>query len=338
MEKKDYILIAVLYGSLLVGIFFPGPSAAVSGTIKYLMMTMLFLAFIKVSPADVGRALLSNWVGMIWGTLLRLVVAPAVAYWVTLASYPPLALPILLLAGASTGVSSPFFTSLCRGNISYCLVMAVVTTLILPISLPAMVKVLAHATLDYDLTAMALFLAMIIFVPLGVAFVFRTLAPGMLGVVNRMSYPISLVVVAGINFGALGRYVPYLKTNPEEILYCAVYSIGLALVLALLGWSSTRTRNWADRVAASGSQVWINNILIIALAVYMNQPLAATLSVFYLIPFYGFVVFFSVLANRVEPAFVPGEKLYFLPSGSPCPTPANKRKEKEKGKIKRKTP
>jgi bile acid:Na+ symporter, BASS family len=306
MGKKDYILIAVLYGSLFAGIFFPGPSAAVSGTIKYLMMTMLFLAFIKISPADIGRALMSNWTGMIWGILLRLVIAPAVTYWITLALYPPLALPILLLAGVSTGVSSPFFTSLCRGNISYCLVMAVVTSLILPISLPVMVKILAHATLDYDLTAMALFLAMINFVPLGAAFVFRTLAPGLLEPMNRVSYPISLVVVAGINFGALGRYVPYLKTNPEQILYCAVCSIGLALVLALLGWSSTRTRNWADRVAASGSQVWVNNILIIALAVHMNQPLAATLSVFYLIPSYGFIVFFSVMANRVEPAPVTG--------------------------------
>ena len=306
MGKKDYILIAVLYGSLLVGILFPGPSAAVSGTIKYLMMIMLFLAFIKISPADVGRALMSNWGGMIWGSLLRLVIAPALAYWATLAWYPPLALPILLLAGASTGVSSPFFTSLCRGNISYCLVMAVVTSLILPISLPIMVKVLAHATLDYDLAAMALFLAMIIFVPLGAAFVFRALAPELLDPMNRMGYPISLVVVAGINFGALGRYVPYLKTNPEQILYCAVFSIGLALVMALLGWCSARTRNWADRVAASGSQVWVNNILVLALAVYMNQPLAATLSVFYLIPLYGVVVFFSVLANRGEPAPVAG--------------------------------
>ncbi len=304
MGNKDYILIAVLYGSLLAGVFLPELSADVSGTIKYLMMTMLFLAFIKISPADVGRALLSNWGGMIWGTLLRLVIAPAAAYWVTLTLYPPLALPIVLLAGASTGVSSPFFTSLCRGNISYCLVMAVVTSLILPVSLPLMVKVLAHATLDYDLTAMALFLAMIIFVPLGVAFTFRALAPRLLTHVNRMSYPISLVVVAGINFGALGRYVPYLKANPEQILFCAVFSIGLALVLALLGWSSTRVRDWPNRVAASGSQVWINNILIIALAVHMNQPLAATLSVFYLVPLYGFVVFFSVLANRVEPSAV----------------------------------
>lgn len=300
MKNKDYILIAVLYGSLLIGIIFPGPSAAVSEIIQYLMMTMLFLAFIKISPADVGLALKSNWTGMILGTLVRLVIAPALAYWVTLVSYPPLAFPVLLLAGTSTGVSSPFFTSLCRGNISYSLVMAVATSLILPVSLPVMVKLLTHATLGYDLTDMALFLSMIIFIPLGVAFLCQYMFPSLIKQMNRLSYPLSLVVVAGINFGALGRYVPYLKSNPEQVVYCAVCSFALAVVLAILGWYSCRTCSRADRVAASGSQVWINNILILALAIHINQPLAATLSVIYLIPLYGFVVFFSVMGNRVE--------------------------------------
>ena len=302
MRKQDYILIVVLYGTLLIGLVFPGPSAAVSVTIKHLMMTLLFLSFIKISPTDVGRALMSNWAGIILGSLLRLIIAPVVAYWVTLALYPPLALSMLLLAGVSTGVSSPFFTSLCRGNISYSLVMAVVTSLVVPISLPVMVKLLAHVTLDYALTDMALFLAMIIFIPLAAAFVFRALLPELLEPLNRISYPISMVVLVGINFGALGRYLPYLKANPEQILYCVVYSIGLSLMLAILGWGFARSRSWANRVAASGSQVWGNNIMIIALAVEMNEPLAATLSVIYLIPFYGFVVFFSVLANRGAPS------------------------------------
>lgn len=298
MGKKDYILIAVLYGSLLAGILFPGPSAAVSGTIKYLMMTMLFLAFIKISPADVGNALVSNWAGLILGLALRLFIAPGIAFYVTLLIYPPLALPILLLAGASTGVSSPFFTSLCKGNISYCLVMTVASSLIIPISLPFMVNILAESTLNYDLLAMAIFLAMIIFVPLFAAFGFRAISPRLLDKVNLMGYPISLVVIAAINFGALGRYVPYLKANPEQILYCAVFSIGLAIILAIIGWSSEKGKHWPDKVASSGSQIWLNNVLIIALAIQINQPLAATLSVFYFIPMYGFVIFFSILATR----------------------------------------
>ena len=265
------------------------------------MMAMLFLAFIKISPADVYKAFKRNWDGMIWGALLRLVVAPALAYWITLALYPPLAFPILLLAGASTGVTSPFFISLCRGNISYCLLMAVITSLLLPLSLPVMAQLLAQTKLDFDITSMSLFLSMVIFIPLGTAFLFRSFASGLLDLMNTISYPLSLILVAGINFGALGRYVPYLKANPEQILYSGIFSFGLAPVLALAGWFSVRTRAWEDRVAASGSQVWVNNILIIALSVHLHQPLTATLSAFYLIPLYGFVVIFSVMGSRFAP-------------------------------------
>lgn len=61
-------------------------------------------------------------------------------------------------------------------------------------------------------------------------------------------------------------------------------------------------------MASSGSQVWLNNVLIIALAIQIDQPLAATLSVFYFILLYGFVIFFSVLA--------PGKTLPGLPLGT----------------------
>lgn len=298
MNPKDYLLIVVLYGSLVCGLFFPESSKQISPYIKYLMMTMLFLSFIKISPGDVWQALRTNWAGLILGTVVRLVVAPALAYYATVLIYPPLAFSALLLAGVSTGVSSPFFTSLCKGDISFCLVMAVATSLLVPASLPFMVSLLAGSTLDYDLTAMALFLAMIIFIPLAAAFGSRILIPGILGQVNRWGYPISLCVIAAINFGALGRYVPYLKANPDQILYCALFSIVLAVMFALMGWIPYRKKAWPGKVASSGSQVWVNNVLIIALAIQMDQALAATLSSFYFIPLYGFVVYFSTLADK----------------------------------------
>ncbi len=297
MTAKDYILIIVLYGSLVLGIVFPGTSSRMAPLIKYLMMTMLFLSFIKIAPHDVWQALTANPVNLSLGIVFRLVAAPALAYFFTQSLYPALSLAMLLIAGASTGVSSPFFTALCRGNISYCLVMAVATSLLVPFTLPFMVKVLAATRLDYDLIGMALFLAMIILVPLGAAFLFRKTMPAALCLVNRSSYPISLVVIAAINFGALGRYVPYLKANPSQILYCALFATGLAVVMALSGWLSGLKKAWPDKVAASGSQVWLNNVLIIALAVHLDMPLAATLGAFYFLPLYGFVVFFSFLSR-----------------------------------------
>lgn len=300
MGKKDYLLLVVFSCSLLSGIAFPEASAIVTDSLKYLLMGLLFLSFLKISLADVIDALRRNWSGMISGTVLRLVLAPALAYGVTAALYPPMALPVLLLAGVSTGVSAPFFTAVCRGNISYTLVMAMVTTMLLPFSLPLMVRVLSDASLNYDLTAMGLFLAMIIFVPLGASGLLKTMAPRLVQPLNRYSYPLSLIVIAAINFGALGRYVPYLQANPQQIVIAFICALLVALVYGALGWVAIRTHNLADRIAASGSQVWVNNMLIVALAVHIDQPLAATLGILYLIPFYGFVFVFTGVAERAD--------------------------------------
>lgn len=298
MGRKDLILIAVLYGSLVLGALLPSYSSLVAPSIKYWMMAMLFLSFIKIAPNDVRRSLARNPINLLLGCVIRLIAAPAAAYWITNLLYPELALSMLLLAGVSTGVSSPFFVSLCKGDISFALVMAVMTSLLVPLSLPAMVKFMAGAKLNYDLFSMALFLAVIVFIPLISAFSLRAVAPGILRRVNARAYPISLVVIAMINFGALGRYVPYLKANPDQILLCIILSSGLAVCLALIGWLVSMQKTWSEKVASSGSQTWLNNVLIIALAVHLDNSLAAVLSAAYFLPLYGSVVLFSVMASR----------------------------------------
>lgn len=300
MGKKEYLLIVVMYSSLLAGLVFPESSAAISGTIKYLMMTMLFLAFIKISPEDVKNAFVYNSAAIAKGSFCCLILAPAAVYWAAHFLYPPLAFPVLLLAGASTGVSAPFFTSICRGNISYCLLMAIVTSILMPISLPLTVRLLASMRLDYELTEMALFLSMVIFVPLVLAFICRKLAPGLLASFDRISFPFSLVVLVGINFGALGKYAEYLQANPAQIMLCLAFAIGLAMILAAMGWYLSKGNVWEERMASSGSQIWVNNILIIALAVHIDNPLAATLSAVYLIPYYGFVGVYSHMYSRLK--------------------------------------
>lgn len=302
MGTKDYILLAVFYGSLCAGIVFPEASTVMSSSLKYLLMGLLFISFLKISLVDVIKALKNNWKGMIGGTVLRLIIAPALAYMTVNAIYPPLALPALLLGGVATGVSAPFFTSVCRGNISYTLVMAMVTSLLLPFTLPTMVRILSNSTIDYSLTSMALFLAAVIFIPLIAAFVLKHTAPGVIAPFNRNSYALSLIVIAGINFAALGRYVPYLKAHPGQIFYAVLCAVVLAPVMGGLGWFSARNCDFADRIAASGSQVWVNNMLIVALAVQIDLPLAATLGIMYLIPFYVAAVVFAKVADKQSSA------------------------------------
>ncbi len=300
MRPKDYLLIVVLYGSLLLGICLPEYSRYAAPVLKYLMMVMLFLAFINIAPDDVWHSLRKNPLNIIAGAAVRLIGAPIAVYGVTRLVYPEIALPMLLLAGVSTGVSAPFFTGLCRGNISFTLVMALLTSLLVPFSLPLMVRLLAGTTLNYNLTAMALFLALVIFIPLTAAFALRAYLPGALDQINRIAFPVSLVVLAVINFGALGHYLPYLKANSAQITGAVICSSLMAVAMAGLGWSTAWGRGWSEQVASAGSQVWLNNVLIIVLAVHLNDSTAAVIGAFYFVPLYAFVVFYHFLSGRQD--------------------------------------
>jgi len=298
MGSRDYILIGVLCGALLLGVLFPAASQRMAPAIKYLMMALLFLSFIEITPGDVWHAVRSSTPALVRGSLVRLVLAPVLVYGAVHALYPWLALPVLLLAGMPTGVAAPFFVSLCRGNISFTLVMAVVTSLLVPFSLPLIVKIVHGTELHYDLVSMGLFLAVIIFVPLISSFALRSTAPRLLARVNGMSYPLSLVIIAAINFGVLGRHVPYLMANVDHLVITAVTALLLGMVMTAVGWWTILGKGWENRMASAGSQLWINNVMLIALAVHLDSPLAAILGVVYILPYFGLFFFFSTYAGN----------------------------------------
>lgn len=298
MGSRDYVLITVLYGTLLLGIIFPEASQFMAPTIKYFMMMLLFLSFIRIAPGDVWQSLRSTAPAIVLGGIVRLILVPVLVYYAVDALFPWLALPILLLAGMPTGVAAPFFVSLCRGNISFTLVMAIVTSLLVPFTLPLMVDMVHGVTLDYDLLSLGLFLAMIIFIPLIASFVLRGVSPRLLDRVNGVTYPLSLIVIAAVNFGALGRYVPYLQANLDQLVIALVTVLLMTVTMAAIGWWTIPGKGWENRMASAGSQLWINNVMLIALAVHLDDPIAAILGVLYFLPSYGLVFFFSVLAGK----------------------------------------
>ena len=298
MGSRDYILITILYGTLLLGIIFPEASQVMAPTIKYFMMLLLFLSFIRIAPGDVWQSLRATASAIALGGIVRLVLVPVMVYYVIDAVFPWLALPLLLLAGMPTGVAAPFFVSLCRGNISFTLVMAIVTSLLVPFTLPVMVDMVHGMELEYDLLSLGLFLAMIIFVPLIASAVVRGVFPRLLDRLNGGIYPLSLVVIAAVNFGALGRYVPYLRANLDQLIIALITVLLLVAVMVSIGWWTMPGKGWENRMASAGSQLWINNVMLIALAVHLDNPIAAILGALYFVPSYGMVFFFSVRASR----------------------------------------
>ena len=180
------------------------------------------------------------------------------------------------------------------------LVMAAATSLVLPLSLPLMCRIMAGRSFDFDLTRMALLLMAIIFIPLALVWLGRLLLPRVLDGINRSSYPLSLTVMSLINFGAFGRYADYLTGNPTQVLMAVLIASLLLVLQATLGRLVFRTNPGPDRLAAMGSLIWINNVLIIVLGAELGDPLTSVLAAIYMIPLFASVALVGPLEKALS--------------------------------------
>ena len=154
MRLDDLLLFAVIFLSVAAAILFPGPSSIFHPYILYFMMLIMFLSFLKID----FRALLDTSAPALarLSTLsfVKLIALPAVLYWITLWILPDYAVPVLLLSGISTGVVGPFIATLVGAEVTQVLRMVIVTSLLVPFSLPPLVKLLAGAHIEIPLSEM----------------------------------------------------------------------------------------------------------------------------------------------------------------------------------------
>jgi BASS family bile acid:Na+ symporter len=290
LRIKDLVLLIVVFGSLAAGVLWPQETRRLAPFLSWFLMGMLFLAFLKVFPAEIWGTLKRYTVKLPLLMLAKLAVMPLIIYPLAVKLLPDYALGLTLLAGVSTGLSAPFFSGYVGANIPLVLAMTVVTTLLLPLTLPLLVKILIGRELHFDLLGLVGFMMVLIFLPLLASVFSRRLAPRLSGWLNERAYPISLILVAAINLGAAGLYTPFLKAHPGDVAISILLGSGLGVVMASAGMALFWSSPSLERVAAAGALGWINNVLVIVLGTYFNDPLTSVLAALYLVPYYALIV------------------------------------------------
>jgi BASS family bile acid:Na+ symporter len=291
MRTRDLILILVQVLGITGGVLFPEAVGFLTPSVLYLMMTILFLSFLRIDfgaflgvrPADLVE------VGL-W-TLVKLGLMP-VAFW-ALARWllPSYALPVLLLSGVSTGVVAPFLSNLLGANTTRVLQMVVVTSLLVPLTLPAWVKLLMGAELQIPFLHMVRMLAMVIFIPMLAVVVTRRVVPGLVDRLNRKQFPISLVLFLAISLGIFSSYSDFLKAHLHEVAVAAGLAFLLALAYSGLGIACARlVGRWVDGLTAAVSLTFVNNVLIVVFSFRFFDPQAPLLAAMYMLPFFAMVV------------------------------------------------
>ncbi|MBA4394128.1 MAG: bile acid:sodium symporter [Desulfobacca sp.] len=287
---KDAILLVVIYASLLVGIFFPGFSSLFQPVPFYSMMTLLFLSFLPLRLADIWKTLAESLGVISIFLIIRMILLPVSIALLFKILWPEYALSALLLSGISTGVVAPFISNLLGANTSLVLVMVVISSLLVPFTLPALVDILFGRALEISQLGMMRLLAMVIFIPVLLTEVVRRVSGGLTQVLMKNQYYISLVLFAMTNLGIFSKYSDFFYQKPGTLVVAILVAIILGGLYLFSGLILAWGRPLQDQLAAVISLGIMNNILVIVFSSQFFTPLEPTVAAMYMIPFFGLIL------------------------------------------------
>lgn len=289
-RPRDIILLAVVFSSMAAGICCPQIFAFLQPYPLYCLMILFFMSFLSIRLDEVWEALRQASLSILSLIVLKMVVLPLILYGLFLRVMPEYAVAALLLTAVSTGVVAPFMSNLVGGNSARVLVVTVITSILVPFSLPAVVELVLSKSVNLSFQDMFRVLALAIFVPIAAVQVLRRLAPHWLDAANRRSYPVNLVMFALINLGVFSKYAGIFYSAPTLIAEAALVGVILSAVYSAAGILFFRGRPVEDRVAGAVMLAHMNNVLLIVFASQFFGPKEIMAAAMYILPFFALVL------------------------------------------------
>ncbi len=284
------MLLLVIFASMGAGIGFPAVGKIFSPYPFYLLMILLFFNFLKIEFSEVIHHAGETTIMLLILCLCKLLIVPVALFFVTQALLPEYALPILLMSGISTGVVAPFISGLLNASTLLTLMMVVITSLLAPFSLPALVKLLLGTTIEISFLSMVRVLMMVIFVPAFFAALLHQWVPSFQRKLETLQFPVSLIIFACVNLGVFPKYSSYFTERPAAVIGAIVIAFVLSAILHVIGFFVTWSKRKEDRMAGAVSFACMNNVLIIVFSSHFFGPLAPTLAAVYILPFFLMIV------------------------------------------------
>jgi BASS family bile acid:Na+ symporter len=296
---------------MISGIFFPNQTEILEPYLLVWLAGLLFLNLIRLDITD----LVSDFAKpkrIIVLSILKLAIIPLSTYQVTQLFYPKESLSVLLLSGISTGLGAPFVVNLIGGKLQTVVAMITVTSLAVPVVLPLLVYSLFKTEFSIPFPNLVMILATGLLVPLALGWATKRYMPKIAKVIDRRSFPASLIAIALINLGLFGKFSNYFFKDPLFVVGTTALACALFAMYGLLGYivdavflsnnKSTRSQRKGEKLSALISMSYVNNILVAVFAQQFFGSQVAALAVFYNIPYYiGILILARLVTNPRQP-------------------------------------
>ena len=279
-RSNDILLVTAVIASMAAAVLFPAFAARFAAFPVYCLMVNFFLSYLSIDLADVWKAFRGHSREILGFTVLKLALLPLALYGLFLAVAPRYALSALLLTGVSTGVVSPMISNMVRGNSSLVLVVVVITSVLAPFTLPALVKILLAREVAISFWAMLKLLATVIFIPIVLVEIIRYGWPRLIAPIMKISFPVSLLMF----------YASFFQEKPSVILAATGVVFFLAAIYCAVGIFFFRRGPLHNHLAGAVMLGNINNVLVIVFSSAFFGPLEPLVAAMYTIPFFVLIL------------------------------------------------
>ena len=287
---NDLILVAVVISSMIIAIIFPDFGSRFQALPFYCLMINFFLSYLSIDLADVWKALKGHSGQILAFTVMKLTILPVIIYFLFYFIAPQYALSALLLTGVSAGVVSPMISNMVRGNSSLVLVFLVITSIIAPFTLPALIKLVAAKEAAISFLSMLKMLATVIFIPILIVEFIRYVMPRLVAPILKVQFPVSVLMFALINLGVFYRYEAFFKKEPCVIFMATAVVFILAAIYCIVGILFFRRGSLENQLAGAVMLGNINNVLVIVFSSEFFGPVEPLVAAMYMIPFFVIVI------------------------------------------------
>ena len=289
-SRRDLLLLFVTFASIIGGVLAPGVCAPLQPYPIVCMMLLLFLSFLSVQFRQIWESVQRSYRRIIWFLLFRLVLLPVAVSLAFRLVWPDYSLAVLLLSGMSTGAVASFFAILLQANTGFVVVMTVVSSLLVPFTLPPLVELLFGQTMEISVLSMMRLLALVVFVPAGASELLKMRSPRTAQHIMEQQYRLSLFLFAVTNLGVFSRYSDFFFQQPATLLSAVAIAFVLGGIHMVAGILVAWRWDLADQLSAVISLWIVNKILVIVFSSQFFSPLEPTVAAMYTIPFYALVI------------------------------------------------
>ncbi len=192
----------IVLTALVLGISFPTWGIFLTPYTGIFLQIIFFFSALKINQTifhdihkEIGLLLRAN--------VYMLIIFPLLVYGLKWILPWDITLAFIILAAMPTGMTAPLLTELAHGKPGLALFLTVTTSLLCPLTIPALIQLTANTNVTVDFVAMFLNLVTIIIVPFVLAQITSYFLPTQTKKIGRISKPISVLCLALLLIGVI---------------------------------------------------------------------------------------------------------------------------------------